>query len=154
MQRQQIWLHILILGIYTLLALLLTWPLVTHFTTHVPGDGIDDPALAWNLWWIKERLVDQRNLDIFHADWMFFPIEINLGFYTLTPLNGLLSLPLQGAFSLITSTNLLLLSSYVLGGYGTFLLVRYLLADGGRQTADGGRRTADSRRQMATRVKS
>jgi hypothetical protein len=149
MQRQQIWLHILVLGIYTLLALLLTWPLVTHFTTHVPGDGIDDPALAWNLWWIKERLVDQRNLDIFHADWMFFPIEINLGFYTLTPLNGLLSLPLQGAFSLITATNLLLLSSYVLAGYGTFLLVRYLVADGGQQTADSRRQPADGGQQTA-----
>ena len=29
-----------------------------HFTTHTTGDGIDDPALAWNLWWVKVRLED------------------------------------------------------------------------------------------------
>lgn len=120
-------LHLSVLLFYALLALLLTWPLAAHFTTHLPGDGIDDPSLAWNLWWMKARLVDQLNLDIFHADWMFWPIGINLGFYTLTPLNGLLSVPLQTSLSLVVASNLVLLSSFVLGGFGTFLLVRHLL---------------------------
>ncbi len=115
-------LHVLLL--FTLLSLLLTWPLLTRFTTHVPGDSIDDPALAWNLWWVKTRLVDQLNFDIFHCDWMFFPIQINLGFYTLTPLNGLLSIPLQTAASLVVASNLLLLSSFVLSGLGMYLLAR------------------------------
>lgn len=119
--------HLSALLFYTILALLLTWPLASHFTTHLPGDGIDDPALAWNLWWIKARLVDQLNLDIFHADWMFWPMEINLGFYTLTPLNGLLSIPLQTGLSLIVASNLILLSSFVLGGYGAFLLTLHAL---------------------------
>jgi len=112
-----------VLALYTLAALLLTWPLLLHFATHVPGDGIDDPALAWNLWWVKARLVDQRDLDLFHVDWLFHPIGINLGFYTLTPLNGLLSVPLQTAFNLVSASNLLLLSSFVLGGFGAYLLV-------------------------------
>src|SRR5215212_10100977 len=123
--RQNGW-HSWVLLCYSTLALLLTWPLVQHFTTHVPGDGIDDPALAWNLWWIKARLIEQLNFDIFHVDWMFHPIDINLGFYTLTPLNGLLSTPLQLASSLIVANNLVLLSSFILGGYGTFLLFRDL----------------------------
>ncbi len=112
----------IVLAVYTLAALLLTWPLVRHLATHVPGDGIDDPSLAWNLWWIKTRWVDQVNPDIFHADWMFHPIEINLGFYTLTPLNGLLSVPLQTAFTLVVASNLILLSSFVLAGFGAYLL--------------------------------
>jgi hypothetical protein len=110
--------------LYSVLSLLLTWPLARHFTTHTPGDGIDDPALAWNLWWIKTRLVDQLQLDIFHTGWMFHPIEINLAFYTLTPLNGLLSVPLQTALTLVVANNLVLLSSFVLGGYGAYLLCR------------------------------
>ncbi|MBX3051061.1 MAG: hypothetical protein KF753_06295 [Caldilineaceae bacterium] len=119
--------HLSALAFYATLAVLLTWPLAANFATHVPGDGIDDPALAWNLWWIKARLVDQLNLDIFHADWMFWPVGINLGFYTLTPLNGLLSIPLQTGLSLVVASNLILLSSFVLSGYGAFLLMRYLL---------------------------
>ncbi len=110
------------LALYSALSLALTWPLVAHFTTHVPGDGIDDPALAWNLWWIKVRLVDQLQPDIFHVGWMFHPVGINLAFYTLTPLNGLLSVPLQTATSLVVANNLLLLSSFVLAGLGAFLL--------------------------------
>ena len=109
---------------YTLLSLLLTWPLVTRFATHVPGDGIDDPSIAWNLWWIKTRLIDQLNFDIFHVDWSFFPIQINLAFYTLTPLNGLISIPLQSATTLVIASNLVLLSSFVLGGLGAYLLAR------------------------------
>ncbi|MCX6049495.1 MAG: hypothetical protein NT075_30720 [Chloroflexi bacterium] len=121
--------HLAVIFGYAALALLLTWPLAQHFTTHVPGDGIDDPSLAWNLWWIKARLIEQLNFDIFHVDWMFHPIDINLGFYTLTPLNGLLSTPLQLAWSLIVANNLVLLSSFVLGGYGAFLLVCDLLRE-------------------------
>jgi len=120
--------HVVVLAIYTLLSLLLTWPLITRLTTHVPGDGIDDPALVWNLWWIQERLVNQLSLDIFNVDWMFHPIRINLAFYTLTPLNGLLSVPLQSAFGLVVANNVLFLSTLVLGAYGTFLLTRSLLA--------------------------
>lgn len=112
----------LALVLYLTLALVLTWPLVSHFTAYVPGDGIDDPALAWNLWWLKTRLVDQLATDIFHAGWMFHPVAINLAFYTLTPLNGLLSVPLQTAFSLVVANNLLVLASFVLAAFGAYLL--------------------------------
>lgn len=132
--------HLWPLLLYSLLALVLTWPLVTHLTTHVPGDGIDDPALAWNLWWLRERVVDQANLDIFHVGWMFHPVSINLAFYTLSPLNGLLSIPLQTGLSLVLASNVLLLSSFVLGAYGAFLLVLDQLASSGV----GARRTAGS----------
>lgn len=119
--------HVILLGMLFLLSLALTWPLVLHFATHVPGNGIDDPALAWNLWWSKERFVDQLDPDFFHADWMFHPVNINLAFYTLTPLNGLISISLQSALNLIVATNLILISTYVIGGYGAFLLCRQSL---------------------------
>src|SRR5690606_25345761 len=104
--------HALALLAYLLCSLFATWPLAAHFTTHVTGDGIDDPALAWNLWWIKFRLIDQLQPDIFHSGWIFHPIQINLGFYTLTPLNGLISVPLQTAATLVIANNLILLSSF------------------------------------------
>ena len=114
--------HWLALLLYTLLAAALTWPLLAHFTTHLAGDGIDDPSLAWNLWWLKARLVDQLNPDFFHVGWMFHPIGINLAFYTLTPLNGLLSVSLQTAASLVVAANVLLLASFALAGFGAYLL--------------------------------
>ncbi len=113
--------HGLVIIAYTLIALGLTYPLVIHFATHVPGDGIDDPALAWNLWWVRHALVDLRT-NPFACDWLFYPIGINLAFYTLTVLNGVLSIPLQMTLGLVPASNVLLLSSFVLGGYGAYLL--------------------------------
>ena len=119
--------HLLVLLLFTLLALALTWPLAAHLTTHVTGDGIDDPALAWNLWWAKVSFVDRAGEtglvhNPFDGDSMFHPIGINLAFYTLTLLNGALSIPLQSAFGLILANNLLLLSSFVISGFGAYLL--------------------------------
>jgi len=111
---------------YLALSLLLTWPLAAHFGTHVPGDGIDDPALAWNLWWVKHALVD-RPQNPFACDWQFWPIGINLAFYTLTLLNGVLSIPLQVVFGVTAAYNVLLLSSFVIGGSGAYLLCREVL---------------------------
>ncbi|MEZ4635480.1 MAG: hypothetical protein R2856_11020 [Caldilineaceae bacterium] len=138
MRRRLLWLHAAILGGFILLTLVLTWPLAGSFASHVPGDGIDDPSLAWNLWWIQHRLVDQLSFDIFHVDAMFFPIDINLAFYTLTPLNGFLSIPLQNALSLTIASNVMLVASFVLGGYGAYLLVREVIGDWGLKTGDRG----------------
>jgi hypothetical protein len=120
--------NLLVIGLYSLLALVLTYPLTLHFTTHVPGDGGDDPALAWNLWWVKYALLD-LGINPFHCDYMFHPIGVNLAFYTLTVLNALISIPLQVTFGLVPASNIVLLSSFVLGGYGAFLLVRHLLSE-------------------------
>ncbi len=118
--------HLVVLAVLAVLSLALTWPLVLHLGTHVPGDGIDDPALAWNLWWVKAAVVD-RQIDPYQMNWMFYPPGINLAFYTLTVFNAFLGLPLQLATSVILANNLLLLASLVISGYGTFLLVLEVL---------------------------
>ena len=129
--------HLFVLLLFTGLALALTWPLLPHITTHVPGDGIDDPALGWNLWWAKHSFVDRAGENgvvhnPFVGDSMFYPIGINLAFYTLTLWNGALSIPLQSGLGLILASNLLLLSSFVLSGFGAYLLSLELLATLGR----------------------
>jgi hypothetical protein len=57
---------------------------------------------------------------------MFYPIGVNLAFYTLTVLNGLLSIPLQFTFGLIPATNLILISSFALSAFGAYLLAKGL----------------------------
>jgi len=118
--------HLVLLAGYLLLTLLLTWPTVTHFTTHVPGDGIDDPAIVWNLWWIKYSLLNDPQNPL-SSDFMFYPIGINLAYYTLTTLNGLTSIPLLLNFGVVAASNLHMWFTFVIGGYGVFLLSRYLL---------------------------
>jgi hypothetical protein len=129
--------HLLTILAYTLLALALTWPLAAHLGTHVPGDGADDPPLTWNLWWLKHALLE-LGTNPFDCDHLFYPLGINLAFYTLTILNGFLSIPLQAVSGVICTSNLLLLSSFVLSGYGASLLAAYLLTtENGRQQPAG-----------------
>lgn len=111
---------------YFLLTLVLTYPLILNLTTHVAGDGSDDPALAWNLWWVPHALLDLGQNPIY-TDYMFFPIGLNLGFYTLTYLNAFLAIPFQFVFGLVPAANLNLILSFTLSGFGAYLLVKYLL---------------------------
>ena len=72
-------------------------------------------------------MLDQSQNPLF-TDFMLYPIGLNLAFYTLTVLNALTALPLLLNFGVVTASNLHLLFTFVTGAYGTFLLVRYLLA--------------------------
>lgn len=126
---RQGWTHAGVLASYALLSLLLTYPLAGHFATHVPGDGGDDPALAWNLWWVPHALL-RLGQSPFSCTYLFYPLGINLAFYTLTVWNAFLSVPLQATLGLVPAGNLILLSSYVLGAYGAHLLARHLLWGG------------------------
>ncbi|GIK42713.1 MAG: hypothetical protein BroJett011_65460 [Chloroflexota bacterium] len=119
--------HILLLLSYFLLAIILTWPILLHLTTHLPGDGGDDPALAWNLWWVKYALLNSGQ-NPFYTDFMFYPLGINLAFYTLTVLNAVTTLPLTLNFGVVTASNLHMFFTFTAGGYGAFLLARYVLA--------------------------
>jgi hypothetical protein len=118
--------HAVALGLYLLLTVLLTYPLVLRFATHVPGDGSDDPALVWNLWWVKHAVVDLHSNPLL-CNYVFYPLGIDLTFYTLTILNGFLSVPLQPLLGLVSANNVIVLASFVLSAYGAYLLVKHLL---------------------------
>ena len=119
--------HLAVWLVYTLLALLLTWPTVTHPATYLPGDGGDDPAIAWNLWWVKQALLVERTNPLL-TDFMFYPLGINLAFYTLTALNALTAMPLTLTLGVVVASNLHMGFTFIVGGYGTFLLARHVLA--------------------------
>lgn len=119
--------HLAVLILYFVLALLLTWPTVTHWDTHLPGDGGDDPAIAWNLWWVKHALLVLKTSPLY-CDYLFYPIGINLAFYTLTVLNALTALPLTLHLGVVAASNVHMWLTMTVGAYGAFLLVRQLLA--------------------------
>ncbi|MDE3090687.1 MAG: hypothetical protein KGJ80_15030, partial [Chloroflexota bacterium] len=116
-----------VLAVYVVLALVLTYPLITNIQTHVPGQGVDDPAQTWSLWWIKYSLLNLGTSPL-STDYLFYPVGINLVAYTPTFLNGVISIPLQSIFGVIVATNLVIYFALVASGYGAFLLTREILA--------------------------
>ncbi|HYN88534.1 MAG TPA: hypothetical protein VER55_08380, partial [Ardenticatenaceae bacterium] len=112
---------------YLALSLLLTWPLARHLTTHAPGNGTDDPAILWNLWWVRFSLTVLHQ-NPFQSDFLFWPLGINLVFYTLTVLNALLSIPVQLSVGLVAANSFVVLFELSIAGLGMFLLAAHLLA--------------------------
>lgn len=121
------WSHLAALGGYLLLTLVMTWPLARRFTTAIPGDGFDGWQNYWNLWWMKLALVD-RLQSPYVTDLLYYPTGVSLYFHTLNPINGLITLPVQLVAGLIPAYNTVVLISWVLGGYGMFLLAAWLLS--------------------------
>ena len=136
--RRRGWLHLSALVAYALITAILTWPLVLNLTSAIPGDGFDGWQNYWNLWWVKLALVDRLQNPLF-TDILYYPTGVGLYFHTLNPFNGLITLPVQLTAGLIVAYNTVVFISWVLGGYGIFLLTLWVLGPGGcRLVVDGG----------------
>ena len=123
-------LHLIVLALYTVLALVLTWPLLSNLATAVPGVpqwAFDESTFLWNTWYLKHALVDNLSSPL-HTDLIWYPLGIDLVLYTYNFFHALLAQPLMLAVNLPFGSNFALLTSTVLSGYGVFLLVRWLLA--------------------------
>ena len=118
--------HWAALLLYALLTGLMTWPLALHLTTAIPGDSFDGWQNFWNLWWVKLALVDRQTTP-FVTDILYAPTGVGLYFHTLNPFNGLATLPIQLTGGLYLAYNAVVLISWVLGGYGVFLLTLWVL---------------------------
>ena len=121
--------HAVTLLLYTVLSLLLSWPLLARLGTHVPGVpqwAFDESTFVWNIWYFKHALVDNLSNPL-HSELIWYPLGIDLVLYTYNFFHALIAQPLMLAFNLPVASNIALLFSTVMSGYGTFLLVRYVL---------------------------
>jgi len=92
-----------------------------------PSTTSDNYANFWNLFWMKKSMVEWS--DPFFTHDLYYPTGTSLAFTEFGPLYGILSTPWQLLFSspstLVISHNLLVLSTFVLTGYCTFLFCRW-----------------------------
>ncbi len=107
-----------------------TWPLLGLLFTGADatsGTMVEDrDQNLWNLWWVKDALLTQHTNPLF-TDVIYWPAGVSLQFHTLNLFNGLVSLPFQAFLPLPTVYNGIVFFSFVLTGWGTWLLLRYVL---------------------------
>lgn len=122
--------HLLALLILSALAVVLTWPLVTQITTHVPGSDIwayDEYTFLWNIWYFQHALLDLHRSPL-HTELLFYPLGLDLVLYTFNLMAAGLALPVVLATGNVPlASNLVNLASTVMGGFGAYLLALYLL---------------------------
>nr|WP_139088700.1 hypothetical protein [Oscillochloris trichoides] len=115
------------------LGVLLTWPLVTRFSTDLPGrahkDGLEDAYQnVWNLWWTVQAF--ERPAHLLITDRFFFPETPNLFYHTLAPINTLLVAPVTALWGPIAGFNTVAMLSFALGGLGMWVLARQRVGHG------------------------
>ena len=118
----------LALGVYTLLALLVTYPMPLKLWRQIIANEsgqVDGYLGIWNIWWTAQALVRLQNP--FATPLLFHPQGLDLFWQTLSLPQGLLALPLTLALGPLPAYNLLILLSYILGGYFAFLFIAYIL---------------------------
>jgi hypothetical protein len=114
------------LGIFTLTACFLTFPIVLHLSSLVIGRPFEDAFESiWYLYWYKHALFDLQASPLFQPG-VFYPSGWNLWFAVLPPLYPFLLVPLTLVTGPVSTYNLALLSSCVLAAFGTFMAVRVM----------------------------
>jgi hypothetical protein len=121
--------HLLVLVGYILLSIIITWPLVLHLSTALPGEGTDSWQYLWNFWWFDQALFHGQQL--YYTPAQYYP-GTSLLFHTLSPLHSFLGLPARAVGGYLAAYNWVVLLSSVLSGYGVYLLVK---AIGGKKGA-------------------
>ncbi len=135
--------HALILLFYTLLALMMTWPLITQLGTHFAGNNEDLWTFQWDNWWTRYAL--QHGYNILFTPMQFYPVGVSLAAHSLSFYNSLLWIPLAALVGDIAAYNLTVLLTFILSGYTMFLLAEYLTIGSGRQTVANDATTAARR---------
>jgi hypothetical protein len=123
---------------YTLIAIVMTWPLSRGLGTWIAGDMGDPVFNSWVLMWTGGQVLAMLggDLNALHQYWhgnIFAPEPLTLAYSEhLTP-QMLQALPIWATTgNIILAYNLLFLSTFILSGVGMYLLVRELT---GRRTA-------------------
>jgi hypothetical protein len=118
--------HLAALASYTLLAILVTWPVLARLRSGVVGavGGVDAYQNAWNMWWVARAL--SRRQSPFSTDLLFYPNGVDLFWQTLGFSQALMAAPATWILGPRAAVNLTVLASFVVGGYATFLLAHRL----------------------------
>ena len=113
--------HLSVVLIFSVLTVIITFPVILDFATMAAGFGCYDPChMMWRFWWTNFSF--ENNLNYYHSDYIFYPegtdIGGNLAYFT-TFIGSLLVQFLDYHIA----WNVIWFSGLIFGGYGCYLLV-------------------------------
>jgi hypothetical protein len=120
-----------ILGVliaYTGLTLIYTYPAVLHLDTHIIAGPWDGLMFLWTTWWGPHALFVLKTDPLFTYH-LFSPLGLSLVFNAPCLLPSLISAPLQTLFGLVPAYNIMVMSTFVFSGLGTYLLTNEIVPD-------------------------
>jgi hypothetical protein len=109
------------------LAVVWTWPLVCHLTTHVTGLPGDNYSFLWNLWWMRHVFADGGGF--FHSTFLFAPFGVDLINHPHTALQGAIGATVLAKLSIIEAENVYVLVSVFLNAAMAYALAVDITGD-------------------------
>lgn len=111
---------------YVCIALLFSWPLPLHLSTHLTGDpGGDTGVYVWNQWIFHQELTTGHNPMTTEKILSLSSPAIDLSQHNYTVFLNLLALPLIAPFGVITAFNLVFLAICVGNALAMYGLARH-----------------------------
>ena len=118
---------------YIILTLILTYPAILKMGTHLIGTDhlivcggahviSDAPFWQGVLWWFDKAIIELGTNPLY-SNYFLYPVGMTM---FVAAIIGILLVPITHVFGTIVSYNIYVLSTFVLAGFGTYLLVKYL----------------------------
>ncbi len=104
---------------------MLTYPSITQFSSHFLMDDGDGFVFVWNSWWARKAVFEDGQSPWF-TDQLHHPFGISLAGHSLSPFNAFLGALLIPLLGVVQTMNLLLVSTFVVGGITAFWLCSYV----------------------------
>ncbi|HET6888135.1 MAG TPA: hypothetical protein VFH87_09455 [Candidatus Udaeobacter sp.] len=118
--------NLLVLLLYVVLTVAMTYPAILYLRAKVMGGPEDNFHFLWELWYVAHALFDLHKSPFFDPD-VFVPFGFSLiRNQDLSPGTVLLFSPLTRCFGEVFTYNFLILASFPLTAFGTYLLAREL----------------------------
>ncbi len=115
-------------GAYLLLTLAMTFPLILNFRSSLPLGTVDLWSNYWNFWWWKQCLLVLHQTP-YATQLLFHPDGASLVFHTHSPVNMLVSLPVNVLFGPAAAYNFCVVLALWLSGFGAYVLVKDLTGE-------------------------
>ena len=112
--------RVTVLGIYSALTMVMTYPLSLRLATHLFSSTNDFWIYPWNNWWFKKALTEGHSL--YTTSYLFFPQGATLYWHGFNWFGTLIWLPLQALVGSLPAHNVTILLTYVIGAYTAYLL--------------------------------
>jgi hypothetical protein len=117
--------NFLLLLLFLILSLFMTYPMVTYLGSGIPGWEGDNLFYIRQLWWVKHSLVDLQTSPFFDP-FAYYPVGYQVANGELTPANTILFLPITAIWGPVVSYNVILIFSFFASAVGAYLWVWHL----------------------------
>ncbi|MFP4436114.1 MAG: ArnT family glycosyltransferase [Chloroflexaceae bacterium] len=110
---------------YVVLTAIMLLPLIVRLPTHIIGPPGDNLEYLWKMHWFSTALIEQHVSPVF-APQIFYPGGADLTVSEVAPAHHLLGVPVTWLFGPVVGYNLVMVSTFVLTAFFTYLLARRL----------------------------